>query len=52
MKIQKGYSKKVADNLTLRIALDDLNELQRFISFNDAVHQEESLKKYINRLFL
>ncbi|MFX1259863.1 MAG: GNAT family N-acetyltransferase, partial [Promethearchaeota archaeon] len=52
MKIQKGYSKKVADYLTLRIALDDLNELQRFISFNDAVHQEESLKKYINRLFL
>ena len=52
MKIQKGYSKKISDNLTLRIAIDDLNELQRFISFNDAVHQEESLKKYINRLFL
>ena len=52
MKIQKGYSKKIADNLTLRIALDDINELQRLISFNDAVHQEKSLKKYINRLFL
>ncbi len=36
----------------MRIALDDINELQRFISFNDAVHQEKSLKKYINRLFL
>jgi len=52
MKIQKGYSKKIVDNLTLRIALDDINELQRLISFNDAVHQEKSLKKYINRLFL
>ncbi|MFX0178776.1 MAG: GNAT family N-acetyltransferase [Candidatus Hodarchaeota archaeon] len=52
MMIQKGYSKKIADNLTLRIALDDVNELKRFISFNSAVHQEESLKRYINRLFL
>jgi predicted acetyltransferase len=52
MKIKKGYSKKISDNLTLRIAIDDMNELQRFISFNHAVHQEESLKKYVNRLFL
>ncbi|MFX1323102.1 MAG: GNAT family N-acetyltransferase [Promethearchaeota archaeon] len=52
MKLQKGYSKKISDNLTLHISIDDLNELQRFISFNHAVHQEESLKKYINRLFL
>ncbi|MFX0018303.1 MAG: GNAT family N-acetyltransferase [Candidatus Hermodarchaeota archaeon] len=52
MKIQKGYSKKIADNLTLRIAVGNIDELQRFISFNDAVHQEESLEKYINRLFL
>ncbi len=52
MKIQKGYSKIIGDNLTLRVAIDDTNELQRFISLNIAVHKEESLKKYINRLFL
>ena len=50
--IQKGYSKIIGNNLTLRIAIDDKDELQRLLSFNVTVHQEESLKKYISRLYL
>lgn len=50
--IQKGYSKIIGNNLTLRVAIDDPDELQRFLSFNLTVHQEESLKKYISRLYL
>jgi len=52
MKIQKAHSKIIGDNLTLRVAIDDINVLQRLLSFNLTVHQEESLKKYISRLFL
>ncbi len=52
MMIQKGYSKIIGNNLTLRVAIDDPDELQRFLSFNLTVHQEESLKKYISRLYL
>lgn len=50
--IQKGYSKIIGNNLTLRVAIDDTDELQRLLSFNLTVHQEESLKKYISRLYL
>lgn len=50
--IQKGYSKIIGNNLTLRVAIDDPDELQRLLSFNLTVHQEESLKKYISRLYL
>ena len=50
--IQKGYSKIIGNNLTLRVAIEDTDELERFLSFNVTVHQEESLKKYISRLYL
>ncbi len=52
MMIQKGYSKIIGNNLTLRVAIDDTDELERLLSFNVTVHQEESLKKYISRLYL
>ena len=52
MTIQKGYSKAIGDNLSLRIAKEGKDDLQRFISFNLTIHQEESLKKYVNRLYL
>ena len=50
--IQKGYAKIIENNFTLRVAIDDPDELQRLLSFNLTVHQEESLKKYISRLYL
>jgi len=52
MKIQNGYSEIVGDNLTLRVANNELEDFQRFVSFNLAVHQDESLKRYVNRLYL
>lgn len=51
MKIEKGFSQKIDENYTLRIAGDSLNNLERIISFNIAVHKEESLSRYITRLF-
>jgi len=51
MKILKGYSKIIGDNLTLRVAIDEIEDFQRFISFNLDVHQDESLKRYVNRLY-
>lgn len=52
MTIQKGYSKIIGDNLVLRVVIGHKDELQRLLSFNLIVHQEESLKKYINSLYL
>ena len=52
MKIQKGYSIVINDNMILRVANDELDNFQRFISFNLAIHQVESLKRYVNRLYM
>lgn len=51
MMIQKGFSTIIGDNLTLRVANDEIEDFQRFISFNLAVHQDESLKRYVSRLY-
>jgi predicted acetyltransferase len=50
MKIQKGYSEFLADNLTLRVASGELEDFQRFIAFNLTVHQDDSLKRYVSHL--
>lgn len=52
MKIQKGYSKVINDNMVLRVANEDIENFQRFISFNLAIHQVESLKRYVSRLYM
>jgi len=52
MKIKKGYFKNIGDNLTLRVSIGGTEELQKFLSFNLIVHQDESLKKYISRLYI
>ncbi|MFW9950586.1 MAG: GNAT family N-acetyltransferase [Candidatus Thorarchaeota archaeon] len=52
MKIENGYSKNLKDNLILKVANDENEDLERFISFNLTVHKDESLRQYINRLYL
>lgn len=39
MKIQKGYSEVINENKVLRVADDELEDFQRFISFSLALHQ-------------
>jgi predicted acetyltransferase len=52
MKIQKGYSKLISENLVLRVANNEIEDFHRFISFNLTVHQVESLRNYMNGLYI
>ncbi|NHJ22474.1 MAG: GNAT family N-acetyltransferase [Candidatus Lokiarchaeota archaeon] len=52
MKILNGYSKVINDSMILRVANDEIGNFQRFISFNLVIHQVESLRRYVNRLYM
>ncbi|MBD3215711.1 MAG: GNAT family N-acetyltransferase [Candidatus Lokiarchaeota archaeon] len=48
--LKKGYRKKIGDNLILRIAEENEEEIDRIIKLNIQVHGED-LKNYMYRLF-